>query len=262
QIGVEDTSYLIFAKGKKKQALLVDEYIPFDYVSYDVEKLISPSAGMIELYYQPNKPLNDGQKHYILYNQRFPENKPFAFDLSAPAIEALITEQGSLRFSFFADAVEREQITLEPGNWYKFTFSWDEVSIKIAINNKPVAKAPRKTKSGTIGQKLYIGSRQQLSYIEKKREYKSRVVYHPEMEPAFCAAGYYDELKIIGPDDKTVLSVPFDGNLVDASGRQGHRIRIAYRSAPALADLDGDGKKDLIAPGGNINRAEGDFHLL
>ena len=262
QIGVEDWSYFTFEKGKKGQALLIDEYIPFDYVSYDVEEHISKDAGKIELYYKPNRPVDDGEKHYILYNRRFPDNERFAFDLPDPAIEALITAKGSFSFSFLGDVVEKAQIALEPGNWYKFTFNWDQDSINIVVNDKLIANAPRKIKSGVIGQKLYIGSRQQLSFIEKKREYKSRLAYHPELEPSFCAAGYYDDLKIENGKGETVFHVPFDGDLVDSTGVQGHRVRIGYRSAPAFADLDGDGKMDLIVPGGNSNRAAGVYHLM
>jgi VCBS repeat protein/F5/8 type C domain-containing protein/FG-GAP repeat protein len=262
QVGVEDTSYLIFEKGKVGQALLIDEYIPFDYVSYDVEELISKDAGKIELYYKPNKPVDDGEKHYILYNQRFPGNERFAFDLPDPAIEAMITAEGPFRFSFLGDVVEVKQMTLEPGNWYKLAFNWDKDSISIIVNNKPIAKAQRKIKSGIIGQKLYIGSRQQLSFIEKKREYKSRVAYHPEMEPSFSATGHYDELEIENGDGKILLNVSFDGDLVDSKGVQGGRVRIGYRSALAFADLDGDGKMDLIVPGGNSNRAEGVYNLM
>lgn len=256
-------SHLNYKKGIKGKAAVFDKDTILDYFSYPADKIFTPAGGEVSLYFSPaqNSPFKESMT--LLHNQAFNcGNTKIGY---GDEFKITIEKDGAVSWKNGKSKLHSSVLKWQKDKWYKLTFKWGRQGMSAALDDKEIVKSPDKEFPKKAGPRLYVGTQQSISFIQKSREYPQRLHYHKdEYSKFFPADGLIDELKIKDQNGNDTFYLSFDGTTDGFAPESKKKIpggmaNIAYRAAPAAADLDGDSLPDLILPiCPNPNKRDGD----
>ena len=260
-------SHLAYGKGIKGQAAVFDEKTILDYYSYPAKNIFDPAGGEISLSFSPQSNSPYRSSMFLLFNQEFKldGNKVKYGDV----FEVSIDSQGCILWRAGSSFLKTKPVKWLKNKWYKLSFKWGKHGMSIMLGDEVIASNNLNKFQKASGPRIYIGGQQSISFIQKEREYRKRLQYHKEDYKHFSPAyGKIDEVTFKDNEGDNALVLPMDGSNDGFSPKNkqkvpGGSLNIAYRSAPALADLNADGLPDLIlslCP--NPNKRDGKPALL
>lgn len=252
RLDVPRVGHLLYKQGVKGKAAVFDKNTTLDYFSYPADKIFDPAGGEISFHISLPKNSPWTQPVCLLHNQFFKlkGNRVKYGDEFKISIE----KNGSVSWQAGQSKLQSPPLKWQGNKWYKLTFKWGKQGMTAMLDDKKIASSPDNNFQKIAGPRLYVGSPQCVSFIQQAREYKKRLRLHKrEYSTFYPMRGMIDELKIKDPSGNDIFYLPLDGGpdgFAPKSKRkiQGGTLNIAYRAAPALADLNGDGLPDLILP--------------
>jgi hypothetical protein len=246
------THSMTYGNGVKGQAAVFDNKTTLDYYSYPATGQFDASGGEITLHFAPQTGIPGTKPMVLLHNQAFAfQNNKISY---GDEFRVAIDKQGAIIWHAGKSVLRSEPLPWRKNTWYKLEFKWNGQGMTARRDGAVLARNEATTFQQNIGPRLYIGSPQAISFVQAEREYKSRLQYHKqEYATYYPALGKIDEVTISDRSGAPIFYASFDGGNdgVNPTARKpvpGGGVNMAYRAAPAVADLNADGLPDLIMP--------------
>jgi len=163
-----------------------------------------------------------------------------------------LRQDGSIFWQAGESVLQSPPIEWNKGVRYSLDFKWSKSGMVITVDNKVVAENNAHEFQDKAGPRLYIGSAQSISFVQAEREYPFRIKLHEhEYKNYHPFRGLISDVEIGSDSGDTLFKLPLNGDndaTVFPSEKTvpGGALNIAYRSAPAMADINGNGLLDLI----------------
>ncbi|MBT7056427.1 MAG: hypothetical protein HN976_15155 [Lentisphaerae bacterium] len=246
-----------FVAVKNAQAAQIDDKTFLDYLSYRREGSFDPKGGVIRFWFRPNWGHGDVARHTFFHTAPTPATsgvraEPLrrfycgqAPQLKLPKPFALFaTERGTLRLETGSVDVESAPLPWKDGSWHRIEAAWGEKGIQLSFDGEAAAQTQQRVETVPQAMRMHVGSAAWMG-VQREREYPSRWEYHPT-DFSRPADGAMDDFEILDRNGRSLFRLTFDGHADSTQGVTGNRLRVGYRCTPGFADMDGDGRPDMV----------------
>lgn len=252
RLDIPPFNFLQYRDGKHGKAALFDTSTPLDYFSYPSSEIFETSGGMVSLNISPSENSPWSKPMSLFHNQDFKmdNNLPRFGD----EFKVELMKDGSISWRAGKSQLQSPPIKWHKNTWYSLLLKWNKSGMSMAIDGKEIAKNNAHEFQNKPGPRIYIGSSQSVSFVQPEREYPFRIKPHEhEYKDYHPFRGLINNVEIASDSDKTLFKLPLNGTndaIAPQSGKiiHGGSLNIAYRSAPAVVDINGNGLLDLVLP--------------
>ncbi|NOY81462.1 MAG: hypothetical protein GXP31_10715 [Kiritimatiellaeota bacterium] len=251
--------YVAFVPGVHGQAALVTGEALVDFLSFRTSRHFDPNGGSIRFLFRPEWNRADKRVHTFFGTRQHPETAGVsALELKRfltgaarhppkklpPPFALERTAEDRLRFRTWDTTLDTPPLGWGAGAWHEIEVRWGKAGRRILVDGKTLAADAAPVRPGKVGARFHIGSNPTFM-VQRKREYPSRRAYHPT-DFTQIVDGAIDDFEIRDTAGAALLTLAFDGNCDALQGAVGDRTTVGYRCTPGFADMNGDGRLDMI----------------